>query len=80
MWAAILGILDKVLGLFKSKSEQAAKKAEIVNQKEFKEAKVKQDAIKVQDRHEKLTQLVHSDDIEVRSAALEEIRKRLGKS
>jgi len=79
MWAAILEIIKSFLGIFKSKEDRAAAKEKIINEAPFREAKVKQENVSRKDENEKLVATVGSGDKAKSDAALEEIRKRLGK-
>lgn len=79
MWDAILKIIGTILGIFKSKEDRKAKQEEIINQKEYKEAKEKLETVKRKDDQERLVQLANSENAAEAQRALDEIRKRLGK-
>lgn len=78
MWASIIQFFANLFGFWKSKEDRAAKEAEILNQKEFRAAKEKARVVERADDHEKLVAAVKDNSPES-LAALDEIRKRLGK-
>lgn len=73
----ILGIIDKVLGLFKSKEERRIIEEKKKNEEPFVKAAKKQREVERIDSHEKLVRDVSDPDKKQNS--LEEIRKRLGR-
>lgn len=79
MWAAILAIIQKILGLFQSKADRKIKESDLKNQKEFKEAKIKVEQAKRTDENERILQNVDGSGSEQDKAAIEEIRRKLGK-
>ncbi len=79
MCQAILGIVDKVLGLFKTKQERDVAKEKILNEAPFRKAQENQETAKRTDDNETLVSAVDGSGSLNDQAAMNEIRKRLGK-
>ncbi len=79
MCQAILGIVDKVLGLFKTKQDREAAKEKVINEAPFIKAKENQEAAKRTDENEELVAAVDGSGSLSDRIAMDEIRKRLGK-
>lgn len=75
----LIELIKTWLGIKKLDKEKELEEWKIKQGEEFKKAKTAQEAARIRDEHEKLVAQANSDNKAVADAALEEIRRRLGK-